>query len=42
VRRRDRYPGPPSDLPPATGSVGPASQLDERLQEELRALGYVE
>ena len=42
VRRRDRYPGPPSNLPPDAGRAGPASQLDERLQEELRALGYIE
>jgi predicted AlkP superfamily phosphohydrolase/phosphomutase len=42
VRRRDRYPGPPSDLPDAAGPLEPASPLDERLREELRALGYVE
>ena len=42
VRRRARYPGPPSDLPPVTGPAEPASPLDERLREELRALGYVE
>jgi predicted AlkP superfamily phosphohydrolase/phosphomutase len=42
VRRRDRYPGAPSDLPPDTGGAEPASPLDERLREELRALGYVE
>jgi predicted AlkP superfamily phosphohydrolase/phosphomutase len=42
VRRRDRYPGPPSDLPDAAAVLEPASELDERLREELRALGYVE
>jgi predicted AlkP superfamily phosphohydrolase/phosphomutase len=42
VRRRDRYPGPPADLPPDAGRAEPASPLDERLREELRALGYLE
>ena len=42
VRRCTHYPGPPSDLPPPVSSIEPASPLDERLREELRALGYVE
>jgi predicted AlkP superfamily phosphohydrolase/phosphomutase len=36
----DAYVGPPADLP--TGAASHDSSVDERLREELRALGYIE
>jgi len=42
VRRRDAYPGPPVDLPERVEAGDRDSGVDHRLQEELRALGYIE
>jgi predicted AlkP superfamily phosphohydrolase/phosphomutase len=42
VRRRGAYPGPPIDLPEEVEGGDRDSGVDRRLQEELRALGYIE
>ncbi|HEY5658848.1 MAG TPA: alkaline phosphatase family protein [Myxococcota bacterium] len=42
VRGCERYPGPPTDLPPEAARAGPETEVDQRLREELRALGYIE
>ena len=42
VRRVDRYSGPPVDLPDEPEGADGDSAIDERLRDELRALGYIE
>jgi predicted AlkP superfamily phosphohydrolase/phosphomutase len=42
VRRREAYLNPPVDLPDPVAGGDRDSAVDQRLQEELRALGYIE